>query len=77
MSQPPSRLSSSLLVRKDEVPDSVKPPSVPPPAARMSMTYRPKIEVHEKLRTIAFNQRRPIQSLIDEAVEAWIDAYQP
>ena len=77
MSEPPSRLSSSLLIRKDQVPETVKPPSAPPPVARMSMTYRPRQDVHEKLRTIAFDQRRPIQALIDEAVEVWLEANRP
>lgn len=77
MTQPPSRLSSNLLVRKEDVPETVRPPSAPPPPARTSMTYRPRQDVHEKLRAISFHQRRPIQTLIDEAVEAWLETNHP
>ncbi len=75
MSQQPSRLSSALLIRKDQVPDSVKPPT-PPPPVRVTISYRPKLEVRERLRLIAFENRRTVQNLIDEAVEGWLDRYQ-
>ena len=76
MAQPISRLSAALVVRKEDVPESAKPPTAPP-VARVSMTYRPRQDVHERLRAIGFNERRPVQSLIDEAVEAWLDTKQP
>lgn len=77
MSQPPSRLSSALLIRKDQVPDSVKPPMAPPPPVRVTISYRPKQDVRERLRLIAFENRRTVQDLIDEAVEGWLERYQP
>jgi len=77
MSQPPSRLSSALLIRKDQVPDSVKPPMTPPPPVRVTISYRPKQDVRERLRLIAFENRRTVQDLIDEAVEGWLERYQP
>lgn len=72
MSQPPSRLSPSLLVRKEDVPQTAKPPSAPPPAPRTSLTYRPRQDVHEMLRSIAFDQRTTVQALIDEAVDRFL-----
>ena len=76
MAQQPPRLSSALVVRKEDVPESAKPPTAPP-MARISMTYRPRQDVHERLRAIGFNERRPVQALIDEAVEAWLDTKRP
>jgi hypothetical protein len=72
--QPPSRLSASLLVRKEDVPSSVKPPSVPPPPARISMTYRPRQDVHDTLKAIALDQRTSVQALIDEAVDRFLSS---
>jgi hypothetical protein len=40
------------------------------------MTYRPTIVTHDKLRLLSFKTRRPMQELVDEAVEAWL-AKQP
>jgi hypothetical protein len=52
------------------------PPPAPAPAAqpepRTAMTYRPTIKVHGQLRRIGFERRRPMQELVDEAVEAWL-----
>lgn len=76
MAQQPPRLSSALVVRKEDVPESAKPPTAPP-LVRISMTYRPRQDVHERLRAIGFHERRPVQALIDEAVEAWLDTKTP
>jgi hypothetical protein len=72
MSQMPSRLNPGLVVRKEDVPETVQPPTAPPPVARVSMTYRPRQDVHEYLRAVAYNQRSSVQALIDEAVDRWI-----
>lgn len=37
------------------------------------MTYRPSEETAERLRQIAFVTRRSKQSIIDEAVQDWLD----
>lgn len=37
--------------------------------SRVPLTYRPAYERHEALRTIAFKERRTIQSLLDEGVD--------
>lgn len=60
------------------VPATVPPPPAPMPAApanmpRTAMTYRPTVATHEKLRLLSFKTRRPMQELVDEAVEAWLD----
>jgi hypothetical protein len=40
-----------------------------PLVSRVALTYRPTEERYEWLRTRAFEQRRSIQSLVDEAVD--------
>jgi hypothetical protein len=42
---------------------------------RHAMTYRPRFDVHEQLATIAFNQRTKVQTLIDAAVEEWLERH--
>ena len=68
----PAELDSSLLVRKGDVPETAKPPSASLPEGRVNMTYRVRQSMHERLRNIAHQERRPIQELIDEAMEAWL-----
>lgn len=68
MSQPPSRLNAGLFVRKEDVPDTVQPP-VAASRGRVVITYRPTPEVHDFLREAAFKQKRPMQALLDQAVE--------
>lgn len=68
----PAELDSSLLVRKGDVPDTAKPPSATLPEGRVNMTYRVRQSMHERLRNIAHQERRPIQELMDEAMEAWL-----
>ena len=38
-----------------------------------ALTYRAPNQTYERLRTVAFHRRLPIQALIDEAVEQWLD----
>ena len=44
---------------------------------RTAMTYRPRVSVHDRLRDIAHITHRPMQSLIDEAIDQWLDADRP
>ena len=74
MSQPPTPLSAKLLVRKEDVPASVKPPSAKP-TGRMMISYRPGTDLYERLRILSFNQRRTMQSLLDEGVEMLLEAH--
>lgn len=43
------------------------------PAGRVAFTLRITPELHERLRRMAFEQRRPMQDLILEAVARWLD----
>jgi hypothetical protein len=45
---------------------------VPPPEPRRQLNYRPTVSTAERLRLIAFRQRRPVQELLDEAVLLWL-----
>jgi hypothetical protein len=36
--------------------------------ARVFVSYRPTMDVHDKLRALSYQTRRPIQQLVDEAV---------
>jgi type II secretory pathway component HofQ len=56
-------------------PPEAKPPAesmAPPPEARRQINYRPTITTAERLRLISFQQRRPVQELVDEAVLLWL-----
>jgi hypothetical protein len=44
----------------------------PPPEPRRQLNYRPTVSTAERLRLIAFRQRRPVQELLDEAVLLWL-----
>jgi hypothetical protein len=44
-----------------------------PPTGRVALTLRITPELHERLRRMAFEQRRPMQDLILEAVGRWLD----
>jgi hypothetical protein len=46
------------------------------PEHRVLMSYRPKSDVYEQLREISHRDRVPMQSLIDTAVEAWLETYE-
>ncbi|MBV8097275.1 MAG: hypothetical protein JOY71_29785 [Acetobacteraceae bacterium] len=56
-------------------PEPVLPASSPRPRdePRTAMTWRPRISVHDRLRHIAFHDRRSMQELIDEAVDEWLN----
>lgn len=59
-----------------EVVSQVPATAIPQPVAsipRTAMTYRPTISTHERLRLISFKTRRPMQELVDEAVEVWLN----
>lgn len=73
MAQPPPAKLSSLFVRREEVPEAVKPPAPPPPEGRVPMSYRPRQSVYDRLRELAYKRRRPAQALMDEAIEAWLE----
>ena len=76
MPQPP-KLSADLLVRKETLPDTVRPPVAPGTAARVNVSYRPLESTHDRLRAVSYTTRRPIQAIMDEAVIAWLDAHHP
>lgn len=73
MANPPTKLSARLLMRPEELPATARPPSVPPPAAISTLSLRMPQELHEIIRIKAFDQRRTIQSIIVEAIQAWVD----
>ena len=76
--------ASEAVASESEQPSPAAPPitpaesasassdSVPPPPARRQVAYRPTVEVAERLRLISFQQRRPVNDLIDEAVMFWL-----
>lgn len=81
--RPISPLSLEIPKGHGAVPEVINPvPAAPPPPAplaaapasmpRTAMTYRPTIATHEKLRLLSFKTRRPMQELVDEAVEIWL-----
>jgi hypothetical protein len=79
--RPISPLSLDIPKGQGAVPEVIGPPpaAAPPPAPippanppRTAMTYRPTVATHEKLRLLSFKTRRPMQELVDEAVEAWL-----
>lgn len=82
--RPISPLSLKIPKGHGAVPEAVGPvpataplPLAPMPAApanmpRTAMTYRPTVATHEKLRLLSFKTRRPMQELVDEAVEVWL-----
>ena len=72
MSAPPAKLSASLLVRKEDVPEEVRPPQ-PASAggARMTVSYRPSHDLYTRLRGAAFEGGTKMQHIIDEALEEW------
>lgn len=72
---PPTRLNSALLVRKEEIPETTKPPAPPATGHRVNVSYRPRSTTYEQLRQLAFTERRPIQAIIDEAVETWLASH--
>lgn len=73
MPQPP-KLSADLLVRKENLPETVRPPVAPSNAGRVNVSYRPLETTHDRLRAVSYSTRRPIQAIMDEAVLAWLDA---
>jgi hypothetical protein len=79
--RPISPLSLDIPKGQGAVPEMISPaptaapPSMPPSPVnppRTAMTYRPTVATHEKLRLLSFKTRRPMQELVDEAVEAWL-----
>lgn len=69
--QPPARLNADMLLRKDEVPETVKPPEATFKEMRAYISYRPKQSVYEVLRNTSFSERKTLQALLDEAVDLW------
>jgi hypothetical protein len=53
-----------------------EPEVAPPPAeeARTALTVRLPISTQERLREASFRLRREKQSIVDEAVRAWLEA---
>ncbi len=74
MANPPTPLNARLLVRKEDVPDTIKPPT-PKPTGKMMISYRPNADLYERLRVLSFHQRRTMQSLLDEAVEMLLEQH--
>ncbi len=71
---PHPKLTPDLLVRKETLPETVRPQV--PTAARVNVSYRPLESTHDRLRAVSYATRRPIQAIMDEAVLAWLDANQ-
>ncbi|MBC9179574.1 hypothetical protein [Pseudoroseomonas ludipueritiae] len=82
MSKQPYRPLSSIDILADvpkpAAPEVAAPAPEPKPAAprpkegRRQSGYRYTVETHEALRLAAFQQRRTIQDIIDEAVLLWL-----
>lgn len=53
-------------------PEPVSQPVAAPKVGRRQSGYRYTVETHEALRMAAFQQRRTIQDIIDEAVLLWL-----
>ncbi len=82
--RPISPLSLKIPKGHGAVPEAVGPvpatapllpapmPAAPAIMPRTAMTYRPTVATHEKLRLLSFKTRRPMQELVDEAVEMWL-----
>lgn len=82
MSKQPYRPLSSIEILDDTkrpavsapvaAPEPTAPPVAAPKAGRRQSGYRYTVETHEALRMAAFQQRRTIQDIIDEAVLLWL-----
>jgi hypothetical protein len=80
VSKQPYRPLSSIDILADAPPATERPepppvPTVAPPKpkeGRRQSGYRYTVETHEALRLAAFQQRRTIQDIIDEAVLLWL-----
>lgn len=81
MSKQPYRPLSSIDILSDTPKPAEAPPPAPEPLAvappkpkegRRQSGYRYTVETHEALRLAAFQQRRTIQDIIDEAVLLWL-----
>lgn len=81
MSKQPYRPLSSIDILSDAPKPAETPPPAPEPVAvaapkpkegRRQSGYRYTVETHEALRLAAFQQRRTIQDIIDEAVLLWL-----
>jgi hypothetical protein len=83
--QPYRPLSSIDILDDTKKPVTVSPPAAPeleapaalesrpkPQEGRRQSGYRYNVDTHERLRIAAFQQRRTIQDIIDEAVLLWL-----
>jgi hypothetical protein len=83
--QPYRPLSSIDILDDSKKPAPVTPPATSEPVApampesrpkpqegRRQSGYRYNVDTHERLRIAAFQQRRTIQDIIDEAVLLWL-----
>lgn len=69
-----SRADTRPALKLDPLPNTVEGMAAPPPEPRRQLNYRPTVSVAERLRLISFQQRRPVQELIDEAVLLWLSS---
>lgn len=80
MPKPSQPLSAALLGTPKGEATSSSPdpqplsPSATLPSGRVALTLRIAPELHERLRRLAFEQRRPMQSIILEAIASHLDA---
>lgn len=61
-------LTADFVVRKDSIPQQVKPPTDAGPAPRVVTSMRLKVEDNEWLREIGHSLRMTKTELIDEAI---------
>jgi len=61
-------LSADFIVRKDAIPQQVKPPAEAAQAARVVTSMRLKVDDNEFLRQLGHAQRMTKTDLIDEAI---------
>jgi hypothetical protein len=66
-----SALSSIAIKGQGARPEPL--PEVGEQLERVALTYRASVAVHETLRRLSFEERRPIQEMLDEAVARWLD----
>jgi hypothetical protein len=66
---------SGLKVPSEKKAISKSPASTPMSEPRTFVSYRPTLPVHERLRTMSFVTRRPMQKIIDEAVVVYLERH--
>jgi hypothetical protein len=70
----PSRSPLSTIAIKGQGARTETVPVPPETPTRIALTYRAPADRYEALRRISYEERRPIQEMLDEAVARWLDA---